>query len=264
MVRKSFKNIHRLIQVATDSVPPEQCFLNDLTNCIEKKKAENDYIPSKSYKPSSMKCIRNMYFQIVGEIPDKEKTQYSMIGICESGSDRHIRIQKDIEGMKSLNMDCEYIDIADFIKKRNLDYLKVIRKQGMETKLFYPKLNLSFLCDGIIKYKSQYYILEVKTEAFFKFMKRKGVAEEHIIQGTAYSVCFGINKVMFLYECRDSCDKKTFILDVTEEMKMNLISKIEQCDECVKRIIAPPKPRGLDRKVCNYCRYKTACRKAGK
>ncbi len=264
MVKKSFKNIHRLIQVATNSVPPEQCFLNDLTNCIEKQKAENEYIPSKSYKPSSMKCIRNMYFQMIGEKPDKERIQYTMVGICESGTDRHIHIQQDISKMKSLNMECEYIEITDFIKKRKLNYLKINGKQGMETKLSYPKLNLSFLCDGIIKYKSQYYILEIKTETFYKFMKRKSVAEEHIYQGIAYSICFGINQIMFLYECRDSCDKKCFILNISEEMKANLIGKIEQCDECVKRIIPPPKPRGIDRKICNYCRYKTACRKAGK
>ena len=70
---------------------------------------------------------------------------------------------------------------------------------------------------------------------------------------------------MFLYENRDNCDKKAFVLEVTDDMKYDyIISKIEECDRYVKRLIPPPKPEDVSKKTCQYCNYKTSCRKAGK
>ncbi len=261
---RSLKNVMRLIDAATATLPPEKSFVADLTAAIEKADAAGGRTPSKSYKPSSMQCIRNMYFQMTGTERDEERGSACLVGICESGSDRHDRIQSAVSMMKKFNMDCEYIDVEKFIKMRGLDYLNVISKVGHETKLFHTGLKMSFMCDGIIKYKGQYYILEIKTESIYKWQSRTGVAEEHIPQGTAYSVSFGIDQVMFLYENRDNCDKKAFILEVTEEMKYDhVISKIEECDGYVSRLIPPPKPKDVSKKTCNYCSYKGACRKAG-
>ena len=70
---------------------------------------------------------------------------------------------------------------------------------------------------------------------------------------------------MFLYENRDNCDKKAFVLEVTDDMKYDyIISKIEECDRYVKRLIPPPKPEDVSKKTCQYCNYKTSCRKVGK
>jgi len=231
---------------------------------IEKQHTLEGRRPSKSYKPSSMTCIRNMYFQVTGTETDDERTNACLVGIVQSGSDRHDKLQEAITHMKEFGMDCEYIDVAEFVRIRGLDYLEVISKQGHETKLYHKDLNISFLCDGIIKYKGQYYILEIKTETIYKWQSRDGVAEEHIPQGTAYATCLGINQIMFLYENRDNCDKKAFVLDITDDMKYDLIvSKIEECDGYVSRLIPPPKPKDITRKDCQYCNYKAECRKAG-
>lgn len=265
MARRSLKNVFRLIEAATTQMPVSQQFVADLKASIEKQDSLEARKPSKSYKPSSMACIRNMYFQVTGTEVDDERSNACLVGICESGSARHEHIQAAVTKMKDFGMDCEYIDVAEFVKMRGLDYLEIIKKQGFETKLYHKDLNISFLCDGIIKYKGQYYILEIKTESIYKWQFREGVAEEHIPQGTAYATCFGINQVMFLYENRDNCDKKAFVLEVTDDMKYDyIISKIEECDRYVKRLIPPPKPEDVSKKTCQYCDYKTACRKAGK
>jgi len=170
--------------------------------------------------------------------------------------------------MKQLGMDCEYINVAEFVKEKGLDYLEIVKypdpENGeFETKLYHKVLDISFLCDGIILYKGEYYILEIKTESIYKWQFREGVAEEHIPQGTCYSLCFNINKVLFLYECRDNCSKKAYMLNITDDMKYEVLSKIEECDGYVKRLTAPPKPKDIDKKTCTYCKYKGACRKAG-
>ena len=91
---------------------------------------------SNCYKPSSMNCIRNMYFQRIGAEKDKSKASAERSRIGESGTAAHEYIQKHIMNMKKNGMDCEYIDVESFIKMRGLDYLMVIGKSGIETKLF--------------------------------------------------------------------------------------------------------------------------------
>ena len=265
MARQSLKNIHRLIEAATTQMPINQQFVADLKASIEKQDSLEARKPSKSYKPSSMTCIRNMYFQVTGTPPAEERSNSCLVGIVQSGSDRHERLQDAVTKMKDFGIECEYVDVAEFVKMRNLDHLEIVKKQGFETKLYHKDLNISFLCDGIIKYKGQYYILEIKTETIYKWQSREGVAEEHIPQGTAYSTCLGIDQVMFVYENRDNCDKKAYVLEVTDDMKYDLIvSKIEECDGYVSRLIPPPKPEDITRKTCQYCNYKAECRKAGK
>ena len=263
MARNSLKNVCRLINTVTETLPPEQDFLNDLKRSIEISADKSSRLPSKTYKPSGMNCIRASYYQIMGVQPDESSSSYSMVGICNSGTDIHVRVQTAVEQMKENGMDCEYIDVADFVKQRNLDYLDIVSKNGMETKLYHKKFNMSFMCDGIIKYKNHYYILELKTESSFKFMNRKDVDPNHYQQGTAYSLAFGLDEVIFVYINRDILDMKSFMFKVTPEMKENLVGYIEECDGYVNRMIAPPKPENVTKKACSYCGYKTQCRKDG-
>lgn len=261
MARNSLKNVCRLIEAAKTQLPPEQSFLADLKRSIELTDEKNSRIPSQTYKPSSMNCIRNMWYQVTGKTPDKANSNSCLVGICESGTDRHERIQTAVATMKQNKIDCEYVDVGKFVKARNLDYLQIKSKRGNETHLFHKDLNLSFLCDGIIRYKGHYYILEIKTESIYKWQNRQAVAEEHKMQGTAYSTSLGIDEIIFLYINRDNTDMKTFLFQVTDEMKQEFVGKIEECDGYVARLICPPKPKNVPKKACEYCNYRNSCKK---
>ena len=254
-------NVLNLVDAAKEELPVEQQFLNDLKASIEIQDSKGARKPSQSYKPSSLHCIRNMYFQITGAKGDDNRATSELVGICESGTDRHDHIQNAVMAMKENGIDCEYVNVAEFVKERKLQDLKVVSQQGNETKLYNEALNISFLCDGIIRYKGVYYILEIKTETSSKFWDRKDVNPDHILQGTAYSVNLGLDDVLFLYECRDNCSKKAFMLHVTDKMKHDLVAKILECDGYVDRMIAPPKPEDISRKACAYCGYAELCRR---
>ena len=260
-MRQSFKNICRLIDNAKEDVAPEQSFLGDLKRSIELTNAKESREPSKTYKPSSMTCIRNMYYQVKGIPQDEGYTPYTLVGICNAGSDIHDRTQKYVADMIHNGIDCEYINVADYVQQRELDYLEIVGQQGMETKLYHKTLNMSFLCDGIIKYKGKYYILEIKTESAYKWQSRKGVDPKHYAQGTAYSVAFKIDGVIFLYISRDILDMKTFMFTPTQEMKDNLINKILECDNYVQEDKVPPKPSDVPKSSCEYCNFRLTCRK---
>ena len=263
LARKSLKNVIRLIESTKEQVPIEQDFLQNLTRSIELTADKDNRLPSRTYKPSGMNCIRASYYQISGIQPDESHSNYTLVGICNAGTDIHVRVQTAVEQMKDNGIDCEYIDVAEFVKNRNLDYLEIKSKSGMETKLYHKKLNMSFMCDGIIRYKGRYYILELKTESSYKFMNRKDVDPSHYNQGTAYSLAFGIDQVLFVYISRDILDMKAFMLNVTDEMRQNLVNYIRKCDGYVERQIAPPKPENVIKKACAYCGYKNQCKKDG-
>ena len=89
MARQSLKNICRLIDAAKDESPVEQRFLNDLRRSIEMTDEKNSRNPSQTYKPSSMNCMRQSYYQIMGVDRDECKSNYIDIAICETGTDRH-------------------------------------------------------------------------------------------------------------------------------------------------------------------------------
>ena len=265
MARNSLKNVIRLVESAKEEVPVEQEFLNDLKRSIELSASKNTRKPSTAYKPSSMNCIRNMYYQAVGVEPDEGEASYNMIGIANSGSDIHVRIQTAISNMKENGIDCEYLDVADFVRQRGLAVedggeLGIVSKQGVETKLFHTGLNMSFLCDGIIRYKGHYYIVEFKTETSNKFWSRQGVDPKHYNQAIAYTIAFGLNEVLFVYINRDMLDMKAYKFDVTGAKQVDLINKIDACNRYVYAREVPPKP-DVERRICAYCSYAKQCQR---
>ena len=267
MARQSLKNIFNLIDAEKADLSVEQAFLNDLNRSIELTDEKNSRPGSKTYKPSGMNCIRQSYYTITGAKEDEHNANSGIIGICESGSDRHMRIQKAVMQMWYNDMECEYVNVADFVEFRDLtEYLDIVSRPDplhgeYETKLYHKTLNMSFLCDGIIRYKNHYYILEIKTESSYKFMNRKDVDPSHYHQAIAYSIALGLDDVIFLYECRDNCDKRAFMYHVTDDMKQELLGYIEECDSYIKKMKVPPIPQDVAKKTCSYCHFKGVCNK---
>lgn len=264
MGKVNLSRICKLVDVASNDKSVADSFLADLSYAI-RKYAENNSpeTVSKSYKPSSLHCIRNMYYQLVGQtIQVNNAISSDFIGICESGTARHNDIQNAISHMKELGFDCEYVDVAEYVKEHSLPNIEIIDKCGNETKLFNSQYNIRFLCDGIIKYQGKYYILEIKTETSFKWNSRTDVDDSHKLQATAYSLSLGLNEVIFLYENRDLCSKKCFTFKVTDDMRNELVAKINTCDNCVANNKVPNMPFiDYNNKHCRYCSYIEQCKK---
>ena len=113
----------------------------------------------------------------------------------------------------------------------------------------------------LLKYKGEYYILEIKTETSYKWQERKSYDVNHKNQTTAYSTLLKIKKVLFLYENRDLCDWKSYIFEVTPEMSDELVYKpIQECEEYIKENKVPPIPKVISKKDCQYCGYRKLCK----
>ena len=264
--RTSICNIVNSIERAKTVRSVEDMFLDDLHNSMEKTAMISARQPSKTYKPSGMNCMRMCFYIISGFPISQEKRTSSSIGIADSGTDRHIRIQQALEDMRNNGYDLDYLDVETYIKSHGLeDRLNVVGKSGMETKLYMPSLNLSFMTDGIIKYRDIYYVFEFKTEVMQKFLKRTSVDPGHLSQGTAYSCAFDIPRVLFLYENRNTCEHKPFVLNVTEDMKeQRIYGFVRNCNKYIESKIVPPLPTDPEiLKKCRYCQFKALCASHG-
>lgn len=261
--RNPLLNISRMIDDSIGKeVSVETSFMEDLKLCIEKLNLR-DGKPSPYYKPSSLHCIRNMFYQRTETVVDTPKATSELVGIGESGTDRHLRIQNYITHMKDYGIDCEYVDVETYIKDNNIANLEVLEKTEFETKLFNTKYNLRFMVDGIIKYKNIYYILEIKTESNYKWVNRQGVDSAHFNQAYTYSLSLGLPQVLFIYENRDCCSKKCFLLNVSDENRQFIIDRIETCESYVNNKVVPNVPEDITAKVCQYCLYRKRCRSDG-
>lgn len=252
---KQFKKLAKMIQMEKDN-QVAQTFVNDLNYTIEKENS-NDYIPTRSYKPSGIgSCKRSLYYQLTGATPDNKPQSVSLVGICESGTSRHEIIQDYIMRMNEYGIDCEWIDVGFYLKALNVKDPKVIHQVGNETKLFSEKYNMRFMCDGLVSYKGEYYIIEIKTESSRKFSSHDTPYKSHKLQATCYAMTIGVPRVIFIYENRDTCEKKGYLVEVTKEDIEQVEAIIDEVNAYVDEMMPPPKE--LDN--CFYCNYKEECR----
>jgi len=273
MSRNSLGNLHKLIattrggESVVTSLPLEVMFLNSLEQTITLENTK----PNRSstyYKPSSMNCLRNMYYGVKGALRGDilEPMKTNVIGICESGTDRHKRIQSYITKMNEKGFSWEYLDVAKYIKDNNLSNLEVKEnyhkdeEDNFETLLVDKELNMILSMDGLLKYNGTEIIgFEYKTESDSTWVNRVDINEDHKNQAFAYASRLGIDRIIFVYENRNNCFKKSYMLNITKENKDYIINRVNDCEKYVKINTLPPKTD--NKKTCYFCKYKDICDK---
>lgn len=263
----SRKKLIGLIQASVAEQPINKKFLTDVMMSIERMEFRGRRKPSPWYKPSSMNCMRNMYFTRIEAQRDEVHREYVNVGMADTGTRRHEAIQ-DVLLFMNETSDWEYIDVAAYVEKKQAEgkcrSLVVKGRAGAETHLIDKALCLSFRCDGILKYKptSEYFLFEFKNQASFKYMGKVAVDKEHHNQVVCYCTALDLDKALVLYENRDVCSlecPELFI--VTDDMKNKLIADIMECEQYVSKLIPPAKCENT--KACRWCDYKSACKKVG-
>lgn len=272
-----------------------------LANFQETMRLENPARPTKPgfIRPSSLtECLRKLVYEYQA-VPE-ESGYDGTPRIAESGTDAHKRIQGYIMAMKGHGYEVEYISVKDYldlfpnpdleiidetinhtivsvdVKSDTIVYLDgdksktkalswyVDRYNSAETLVYNKRTKSRFKADGIVKFNGEYYILEIKTENAKKYGSHNKTLEphdKHKLQGTFYGISFKIDKVMFLYENRDSCATFVTIFEITKQFKNKVMNLI---DETIKYgdggWVAP---RTISKDECRYCPYRIRCDGAG-
>ncbi len=260
--------INLIVNASQDeSIPANKKFLSDLMACIELKDKKSRRRGSNYYKPSSLHCMRNMYFTRTKAPQDSTPTDYNSVGMADTGTRRHEAIQEALLEMKDLGFDWEYVDVADYVQHKQqfgkCKTLVIKGTQGAETHLIDTALNISFRCDGIIRRIStnEYFLFEFKNVVSFKFNQvDEHALKQHHLQVICYCTALDLDKAFVTYENRDCCLLEVpEVFEVSQEMKDKLVAYIMECEGYVERMIAPPKTS--DAKNCRWCPYKSICRR---
>ena len=117
----SMKTLMSLINANVETIPVEESFLLDLKSTVAKL---NPVRPSSTnYRPSALNCMRLMYFDKIQAPKDNVICDYSSARIPETGTSSHEAIQNYVSKMQECGFDCIWVDVEEYIKEKNLDYL---------------------------------------------------------------------------------------------------------------------------------------------
>lgn len=98
------RRLLNLINNNQPQLPANKKFLADVMSCIERMEQEGRRTGSNYYKPSSLHCMRNMYFTRTKAPQDPETVEYNSTGMADTGTARHEALQTALLNMQKWDM----------------------------------------------------------------------------------------------------------------------------------------------------------------
>lgn len=225
-----------------------------------------------SFSPSSASaCGRGLVFKANKEEKDEVIRYPYQRRWTRNSSAVHEAVQRDLlyceKVLKNPIFTVERLESGLPAWEQNIKTAKVIEHNGV-------KFVLNGMCDGILNYTpdGSKVLFEFKTKSTtigtVGTYKLKGVQEEHRIQAVAYSILFGVDEVVFMYEsvakdgwtkgAEAKVDFRTFYVKITEEDRKELLDRLS---EIAKQYYNNEIPAKEDK--CFFCVYKTVCERVG-
>lgn len=244
----------------------ENTFIEGYNKALLEVKERQPY-PTDYTRPSSLgKCARNIFFERThapkDEIDLKNIWTYNQVGILESGTDRHERIQNVLFKMEEMGL-VKNIDIPTAVEDAKAKGLQTEfvswNEDKTEARCLNKDYNLYFQADGLIEMAGKKAIFEIKTTSCKKIAtirKSKAPLRPHILQATAYAMCLGVDYILFFYEDRDFTSHFPILYEVPQSIKNEVIAKLQEVDRCVNEGDIPA-PNKME---CTFCEFKTLCK----
>lgn len=218
---------------------------------------------SKTFAPSSIRCDRISWFRLRGVDPDVPKTPDPVLNFtAEIGTACHEIMQRNLSEALGDN----WIDVESYLKTYVPAWKYTVTKRGYETQVEilepYP---IRFACDGIIFWKGEYYLLEIKTAEFCSFDELTDPKSEHVNQIKTYLTLLGLSKALVVYQDRQYGNIKVYEMSITDADKSAILDNMENVLRMVDMNIAPdPLPKGDSWCTPSRCRYYKKCQAWGR
>lgn len=230
----------------------------------EKIAARNAQPKHKTFAPSSFRCSRVSWFRLRGVQPDEiKKPDRTLEFSAEIGTACHEIIQRNL----SEALGDDWIEVEQYLADNPEIYNKYswqLEKSGFETKISIEDPPVRFACDGIIRWKGEIYLLEIKTSEFASFDALTDPKSQHIDQIKFYATMLGIKHVLVLYQDRQYGGLKCFELTITDSDNRQIITKIQHIRDMVEANLAPDRlPSGDPWCSSARCPYYAKCKEWG-
>jgi hypothetical protein len=242
-----------------------ESFVNAMDLAI--KEAGKPRVSRANIKPSKSGCLRQMYYILTqAPVSGKESVNPDMYLIQQDGTYMHTVTQGILKDAEKQGI--EMLDPAIEVAKAQAQGIKTVVRPSthdadnpFELACYNENFDISFKFDGVGIFMKKKFILEIKNEDHFKWIKRTRPEDEHIApQGVMYSICLGIDYVLFLYVGRNYKKRKAYLVEITEAMKENQILRVKIVKYCVANKIVPMREK---HKGCTYCNHKKLCTQDG-
>lgn len=213
--------------------------------------------PSRTFAPSQIRCKRVSWFRLRGVQPEKEvSVDRSLNFTAQVGTACHQHMQEII----STKLGDNWVDVEEYLRSEQRPYTYSCIKSGYETKIEITDPPIKFAPDGILNYRGQYRLLEIKTSEYSSFDKLTDPKPQHIDQVKCYCALLGLRSALIVYQDRIYGNLKCYEVTITDSDMSQIWDMFKEVQECVDKNIAPPKPENT--KYCNpsYCRYYNHCK----
>lgn len=211
---------------------------------------------SKTFAPSGIRCKRKSWFRLRGAEPDKLPEPdtvmdfTAMIGTA---------IHKYVQSKLSKVLGAEWVEVEDYLREFPIPYKYSLTKTEYETQVEIADPPIRFACDGIIKIRGIYYLLEIKSSDYESWRNLSGPKEHHLDQIENYSTILNIPHVLTLYVDRLYGGMKAYEYTVSEDIMSSAKQSMVYVQQMAAACIAPERLPAGDY-MCSNCEYKLKCK----
>lgn len=220
-------------------------------------------VASKTIAPSAFRCARRCWFRLRGAEPDTLKNPDKILDFSANlGTACHTIMQTDLKNM----LGCDWLDVTTYLDtinfKARYKYTLKSTDNSLETRISIESPPINFSCDGIIRWKGEIYLLEIKTCDYGTFQDLISPKAEHIDQVKLYASLLQLSNVIFIYQDRVYGNIKVYEYEVTRSDVKYVNDTIQYILDCVDAQVAACRlPRGD--KWCINCPYTVKCKEWG-
>ena len=231
--------------------------IQTLENAIKQDIQEQINRPiSRTFAPSCIRCKRKSWFRLRGAAADMLSEPDTVMDFTAMvGTATHEYVQSKL----SKALGAEWIEVEDYLKEFPIPYKYSLTKSGYETLIELSDPPMKFACDGIIKIRGAYYLLEIKSSEYESWRSLSTSKEHHLDQIKTYSTILNIPHVLTLYVDRLYGNMKSYEHTVSEDEMSQVRQGIAYVQQMAEACIAPERLPNGDY-MCSNCEYKLKCR----
>lgn len=209
-----------------------------------------------TFAPSAMRCKRKSWFRLRGAKPDilpepDPKMQFTaMLGTA---------IHRHVQATLKQALGDDWIEVADYLRMFPVSYEYTLKQSDFETVVSISDPPITFACDGIIKLRNKYYLLEIKSSEYESFCKLTDTKPHHKPQICTYGAWLNIPNTLSLYVDRLYGDVKSFEYTLSASEMSAVKQDMYYVQQMAEACIAPERLPAGDY-MCSNCEYKLKCK----
>lgn len=227
--------------------------------------SEYDKPSNKNFAPSSFRCRRIQWFRLRGVQPDRPETADAVLDFTATvGTALHRMIQEILQ----YKLGDAWVDVGMYIEQNvpnSALYTTTSSEDSLETLVTLSDPPVRFACDGIINWKGENILLEIKSSEFSSWSDLTDPKPQHIDQTKCYCALLNLNRVFFFYIDRQYGGVKCYDISYPSDNRDTILHEMKEIQDLAEYHICPDSlPKGDSWCTASHCKYYKKCAEYGR